>query len=179
MTMSPSSSASCAMLDRDPGKPSRSLSSLNRKMLRCPAVALGRVTGAPVASLAQSRGGRRPSMSRRTRANAGGGFFSRSLPRAGLTCALWPATTWPAKVGSMNDTPTQHGLPPELDRIAHERRARLIAQLHRQAMATANDLAVRQTAIKADIAKDARRQAPRRSLAMPPSALRTRTNSWS
>jgi hypothetical protein len=42
MTMSPSSSASCAMLDRDPGKPSRSLSSLNRKMLRCPAVALGR-----------------------------------------------------------------------------------------------------------------------------------------
>jgi hypothetical protein len=36
--------------------------------------------------------------------------------------------------------------------------ARLIAQLHRQAMATANDLAVRQTAIKADIAKDARRR---------------------
>ena len=58
----------------------------------------------------------------------------------------------------MSDTPTQHGLPPELDRIAHERRTRLIAQLHRQAMATANDLAVRQTAIKADIAKDARRR---------------------
>ena len=58
----------------------------------------------------------------------------------------------------MSDTPTQHGLPPELDRIAHERRARLIAQLHRQAMATPNDLAVRQTAIKADIAKDARRR---------------------
>ena len=87
------------------------------------------------------------------------GFLHRyNLSSAGLTCALWPATTWPAKVGSMNDTPTQHGLPPELDRIAHERRARLIAQLHRQAMATANDLAVRQTAIKADIAKDARRR---------------------
>ena len=34
---------------------------------------------------------------------------------------------------------TQRGLPPGLDRIAHERRARLIAQLHRQATATAND----------------------------------------
>ena len=36
-------------------------------------------------------------------------------------------------VGStMSDTPTRRGLPPELDRIAHERRARLIAQLHRR-----------------------------------------------
>ena len=60
----------------------------------------------------------------------------------------------------MRDTPTQRGLPPELDRASHERRARLIAQLHRQAIATANDLAVRQKAIKADIAKDARRGSP-------------------
>ena len=41
----------------------------------------------------------------------------------------------------MSDTPTQRGLPPELDRIAHQRRAQLIDQLHRQAIATANDLA--------------------------------------
>jgi type VI protein secretion system component VasF len=58
----------------------------------------------------------------------------------------------------MRDTPTHRGLPPELDRTSHERRARLIAQLHRQAIATANDLAVRQKAIKVDIAKDARRR---------------------
>ena len=41
---------------------------------------------------------------------------------------------------------------------AHKRRAGLIAQLHRQAIAIANDLAVRQKAIKAGIAKDARRR---------------------
>ena len=53
----------------------------------------------------------------------------------------------------MRETPTQRGLPPELDRIAHERRAQLIAQLHRQAIATANDLSARQKAIKAGLAK--------------------------
>ena len=57
----------------------------------------------------------------------------------------------------MSDTPTQRGLPPELDRTAHERRARLIAQLHRQAIATANDMSARQNAIK-EITKDARRR---------------------
>jgi hypothetical protein len=42
----------------------------------------------------------------------------------------------------MSDTPTQRGPPARLDRVlaAYERRARLIAQLHRQAIATANDL---------------------------------------
>jgi hypothetical protein len=42
----------------------------------------------------------------------------------------------------MSDTPIQRKPPPKLDRVlaAHERRARLIAQLHEQAMATANDL---------------------------------------
>jgi hypothetical protein len=49
--------------------------------------------------------------------------------------------------------------PPKLNRVlaAHERRARLIAQLHEQAIATANDLSARHKAIRADIAKDARR----------------------
>ena len=42
----------------------------------------------------------------------------------------------------MSDTPTQRELPPELDGVpaAHERRARLIAHLHEQAMAKASDL---------------------------------------
>ena len=56
---------------------------------------------------------------------------------------------------TVRDTPTQRGLPPELDRIAHERRARLTAQLHRQAIATANDMSARQKAIEAGIAQDA------------------------
>mgnify|MGYP001156657616 CR=1 FL=1 len=57
----------------------------------------------------------------------------------------------------MSDTPTQRGLPPRLDRIAHERRARLIAQLHQQAIATANDLSAQHKKINAGITKDARR----------------------
>ena len=44
----------------------------------------------------------------------------------------------------MGDLRTQHELA-----TAHERRARIIAQLHQQAIATANDL----SAIKAKIAK--------------------------
>ena len=49
--------------------------------------------------------------------------------------------------------------PPELDGVlaAHERRARLIAHLHEQAMATASDLSTRQKAIKA-LAKDVQRR---------------------
>ena len=62
-------------------------------------------------------------------------------------------------VGStMSDTPTRRGLPPELDRIAHERRARLIAELHRQAIATANDLSAQRKAIRVSITKDDRRR---------------------
>jgi hypothetical protein len=57
----------------------------------------------------------------------------------------------------MSDTPTRRGLPPVLDRIAHQRRARLIAELHRRAIATANDLSAQQEAIRAGITKDARR----------------------
>ena len=41
--------------------------------------------------------------------------------------------------------------------MAHERRARLIAQMHRQAIATANDLGAQHKAIRIGIAKDARR----------------------
>ena len=42
----------------------------------------------------------------------------------------------------MSDTPIRREAPPKLDRdpAAHERRARLIAQLHEQAIATATDL---------------------------------------
>ena len=58
----------------------------------------------------------------------------------------------------MSDTPTQRGLPPELDRIAHERRAQLIAQLHKRAIATANNLLTQRKAIEAGIAKDAWRR---------------------
>ena len=60
----------------------------------------------------------------------------------------------------MSDTPIRREPPPKLDRVlaAHERRARLIALLHEQAIATANDLLAQQKAIKADIAKDARRR---------------------
>jgi len=46
-------------------------------------------------------------------------------------------------------------------RTAHERRARLIAQMHRQAMETANELLTQHKAIEADltkVAKDARRR---------------------
>jgi hypothetical protein len=43
-------------------------------------------------------------------------------------------------------------------RTAHERRARLIAQLHEQAIKEANDLSARHKAIRVDFAKDARRR---------------------
>ena len=57
---------------------------------------------------------------------------------------------------TMSDT--QRGLPPGLDRIAHERRARLTAQLHRQAIATANDLSAQRKAIAAGTTKHAGRR---------------------
>jgi hypothetical protein len=57
----------------------------------------------------------------------------------------------------MSDTPTQRKPPPRLDRVlaAHQRRARIIAQLHAQAIATANDLAAQPKAIAASTVKDA------------------------
>ena len=55
----------------------------------------------------------------------------------------------------MSDTPTQREPPPKLDRVlaAHERRARLIAQMHRQAMEIANNLLTQQQAVEAGLAK--------------------------
>jgi hypothetical protein len=60
----------------------------------------------------------------------------------------------------MSDTPIRREPPPKLDRVlaAYERRARLIAQLHEHAIATANDLSARHKAIRADLAEDARRR---------------------
>jgi hypothetical protein len=56
----------------------------------------------------------------------------------------------------MSYWPTQ----PKLDRVLaeHERRARLIAQLHQQAIAAATDPPAQQNAIKEFIAKDAQRR---------------------
>jgi hypothetical protein len=59
----------------------------------------------------------------------------------------------------MSDTPTQRKPPPTLDRFlaAHQRRARIIAQLHEQAITAANDLSTRHKAIRVGTAKDAGR----------------------
>jgi hypothetical protein len=59
----------------------------------------------------------------------------------------------------MSNTPTQR-TPPNLDRdlAAHERRARLIAQLHKQAIATAGDLAVQRKASTTGPLEDRRRR---------------------
>jgi hypothetical protein len=74
-----------------------------------------------------------------------------------LTRPSWIATLRLAQGMVMSDTPIQREPPPKIDRLpaAHERRARLIAQLHEQAIATANDLAARREAIRAGVAKDA------------------------
>jgi hypothetical protein len=56
----------------------------------------------------------------------------------------------------MSDTPKQRKPTPTLERIlaAHERRARIIAELQEQAIATANALSAQYKAIRADTAKD-------------------------
>jgi hypothetical protein len=60
----------------------------------------------------------------------------------------------------MSDTPIQRKPPPKLDcaLAAHERRARLIAQLHEHAVATASDLATQRKAITAVTIKDGLRR---------------------
>ena len=60
----------------------------------------------------------------------------------------------------MSDTPIQRKPPPKIDRAlaAHERRARLIAQLHEQAVAMASDLAPQRKAITAVTIKDSLRR---------------------
>ena len=77
-----------------------------------------------------------------------------------LTRAFWTATLRLAQGLIMSDTPTQREPPPKLDRVlaAHERRARLIAQLHEQAIAAAGDLSAQHKAIGALIAKDVQRR---------------------
>jgi hypothetical protein len=58
----------------------------------------------------------------------------------------------------MSDTPTQREPPTKLDHVlaAHERRARLIAQLHTQAVATSRDLAVRRKVRTTGLAEERR-----------------------
>jgi acyl transferase domain-containing protein len=60
----------------------------------------------------------------------------------------------------MSDAPIKRDRAVKLDQVlaAHERRARLIAQLHEQAIATANDLSAQQKAIRAGIARNAQRR---------------------
>ena len=60
----------------------------------------------------------------------------------------------------MSDAPMQRDPAVKLDQVlaAHERRARLIAQLHEQAIATANDLSAQHKVIRAGTAKDALRR---------------------
>ena len=60
----------------------------------------------------------------------------------------------------MDDTPTQRKPPPTLDRrlSAHERRARIIAQLRKQAIAGADDLSAQHKAAEAENAKAVKRR---------------------
>jgi hypothetical protein len=53
----------------------------------------------------------------------------------------------------MSDAPIKRDRAVKLDQVlaAHERRARLIAQLHEQAIATANDLSTQQKAGRASV----------------------------
>jgi hypothetical protein len=55
----------------------------------------------------------------------------------------------------VSDSPTRRKAPPRLVRVltAHQRRARIIAQLHAQAIATAN--VAQREAVRASTAKDA------------------------
>jgi hypothetical protein len=74
----------------------------------------------------------------------------------------------------MSDTPIQRKPPPKLDRAlaAHERRARLIAQLHEQAIATASDLVAQRKGIRGDTAKDERHRKAEPGFARAPSCWR-------
>ena len=57
----------------------------------------------------------------------------------------------------MSDTPIQRKPPLALDRVlaAHQRRARIIAQLHEQAIATASDFSAQNKVIRGGTPKDA------------------------
>jgi hypothetical protein len=77
-----------------------------------------------------------------------------------LTGGPQTATLRPVQRMVMSDTPLQRKPPSKIDcaLAAHERRARLIAQLHKQAVATASDLAAKQKASTTGIIKDGWRQ---------------------
>jgi hypothetical protein len=66
-----------------------------------------------------------------------------------------------AQGSTMSEIPTQRQV-----RTAHERRARLIAQMHRQAMETGNDLLTQHQAIEASLAKVAKEARRRRTEAI-------------
>jgi hypothetical protein len=70
-----------------------------------------------------------------------------------LPGACWTARLWVAQGPVMNETPTQRE-----PLTAHERRAKIIAQLHADAAAIANDWSARQRAIKESVARNSRRQ---------------------
>ena len=77
-----------------------------------------------------------------------------------LTCASWAATLRLAQGLVMSDTPIRRKPQPKLDRVlaAHERRARIIAQLHEQAIAAASDFAPPLMRPNREQTLDARRQ---------------------
>jgi hypothetical protein len=60
----------------------------------------------------------------------------------------------------MSDTPTQRNPPPTLDRIltAHQRRARIIAQLRERAIAATDELSAQHKEIGVEIANAVRRR---------------------
>jgi hypothetical protein len=73
-----------------------------------------------------------------------------------LTCVFQTAKLVLAQGLVMSDTPIRRDSPANLDRVsaAHQRRARIIAQLHEQAIAAANDFSAQHKAIRGGPAKD-------------------------
>jgi hypothetical protein len=73
-----------------------------------------------------------------------------------LTCVFQTAKLVLAQGMVMSDTPIRRDSPANLDRVsaAHQRRARIIAQLHEQAIAAANDFSAQHKAIRGGPAKD-------------------------
>jgi hypothetical protein len=78
-------------------------------------------------------------------------------PRGKIDVRVLACNAALAQGSAMSDMPTQRQV-----RTTHERRARLIAQMHRQAMETANDLLTQHQAIAASLAKVAKEARHRR-----------------
>jgi predicted aconitase with swiveling domain len=77
-----------------------------------------------------------------------------------LTCVFQTAKLVLAQGMVMSDTPIRRDSPANLDRVsaAHQRRARIIAQLHEQAIAEANKLSAQHQATRTNTARNARRK---------------------